>query len=432
MKTPEGALKAVFISRINLLNIILIMFITIHPSCKNMNKEPGTVSRVRARQSQKSDEELRQKAVKICENNIILDSHIDWPEFILDNPEDISIQTSKGDFDLVRARKGGLDAVLSVVFINPDFDVEKGRIMVDSMLKLIKYYPDTYPDKFALALTPADVKRNFDTKLFSLIPCLENGSPIGNDPEYLKYLKNQGIVYITLCHSKTNQISDSNFDTDRKWNGLSPSGVELIKEMNRLGIMIDISHSTDSTVSQAVRLSEAPVIASHSSCRYFVPGFERNLPDDLIKAIAKKKGVVMVNFCTQFLDSVCRKNTAEIQDLLNSRKLSNDSKEGSELIAEYGKTHRLICDSKQLVDHIEHIIEVAGTDYVGLGSDFDGVGPLKPSDVPDVSGYPVIVYELLRRGYSEKDIEKILSGNFLRVWNDVIAIAGSLNNGPDK
>ena len=198
-------------------------------------------------------------------------------------------------------------------------------------------------------------------------------------------------------------------------------------EMNRLGIMIDISHSTDSTVSQAVRLSEAPIIASHSSCRYFVPGFERNLPDDLIKAIAKKKGVVMVNFCTQFLDSVCMNNTAEIKNLLNSRKLSYDSKEGSELIAEFGKTHRLICDSKQLVDHIEHIIEVAGTDYVGLGSDFDGVGPLKPSDVPDVSGYPVIVSELLRRGYSEKDIKKILSGNFLRVWNDVIEIAGSIN-----
>jgi membrane dipeptidase len=256
-----------------------------------------------------------------------------------------------------------------------------------------------------------------------LIPCLENGSPIGNDPEYLKYLKNQGIAYITLCHSKTNQISDSNFDSDRKWNGLSPSGVEIIKEMNRLGIMIDISHSSDSTVSQAVRLSEAPIIASHSSCRYFVPGFERNLPDNLIKAIAKKKGVIMVNFCTQFLDSVCRKNTSEIQDILISKNLGYDSKEGNELIMEYGKTHRLVCDSKQLVDHIEHVIKVAGIDYVGLGSDFDGIGPLKPTDVPDVSGYPVIVSELLKRGYPEKDIKKILSGNFLRVWNDVLKIA---------
>jgi membrane dipeptidase len=362
-------------------------------------------------------------ALKICQNNIILDSHIDWPEYILDNPEDISLETAKGDFDLVRARKGRLDAVLSVVYISPDFDVDKGRKMVDSMLKLIRYYPETYPDKFALALTPADVKNNFDKKQFSLIPCLENGSPIGNDPEYLKYLKNQGIAYITLCHSKTNQISDSNFDSDRKWNGLSPSGVEIIKEMNRLGIMIDISHSSDSTVSQAVRLSEAPIIASHSSCRYFVPGFERNLPDNLIKAIAKKKGVIMVNFCTQFLDSVCRKNTSEIQDILISKNLGYDSKEGNELIMEYGKTHRLVCDSKQLVDHIEHVIKVAGIDYVGLGSDFDGIGPLKPTDIPDVSGYPVIVSELLKRGYPEKDIKKILSGNFLRVWNDVLKIA---------
>lgn len=387
------------------------------PSCKNKKQ---------------SDEVIGQRAQQICEKSLILDSHIDWPEYVLDKPEDISMQTVNGDFDLVRARKGGLDAVLSVVFISPEYETAKGRLMVDSMLKLIRHYPETYPDKFALAITPADVKKNFERKLFSLIPCLENGSPVGDDPGYLTYLKNQGIAYITLCHSKTNQISDSNFDADRRWNGLSPAGTGLIKEMNRLGIIIDISHSSDSTVSQAVRLSEAPIIASHSSCRYFVPGFERNLPDDLIKAIAEKRGVVMVNFCTQFLDSVCMNNTAEIQNLLNSKKLSYDSKEGSELIAEFGKTHRLICDSKQLVDHIEHIIEVAGIDYVGLGSDFDGVGPLKPSDVPDVSGYPVIVSELLRRGYSEIDIEKILSGNFLRVWDDVIAMAGSLNNSTGK
>jgi membrane dipeptidase len=414
MKIINSSLLEKFMGRINSGNILIILLILFLPSCKNRN-------------TGKSDEELRQMALKICENNIILDSHIDWPEFILDNPEDISGQTAKGDFDLVRARKGGLDAVLSVVYISPAFDIDKGRIMVDSMLKLIRYYPDTYPDKFVLALTPADVKRNFDKKLFSLIPCLENGSPIGKDPEYLKYLKNQGIVYITLCHSKTNQISDSNFDKERKWNGLSPEGREIIKEMNRLGIMIDISHSTDSTVSQAIRFSEAPVIATHSSCRYFVPGFERNLSDNLIKAIAKKKGVVMVNFCTQFLDSVCLKNTDEVVNLLDSSKLSYDSKEGNELIVEYGKTHRLVCDSKQLVNHIEHIIKVAGIDYVGLGSDFDGIGPLKPSDVPDVSGYPVIVFELLKRGYAESDIKKILSGNFLRVWNDVIEIADSLN-----
>jgi membrane dipeptidase len=299
--------------------------------------------------------------------------------------------------------------------------------MVDSMLNLISYYANTYPDKFAIALTPADVKRNFEGKRFSFIPCLENGSPVGNDIGYLKYLKDHGIAYMTLCHSRTNQISDSNFDKEHKWNGLSPEGKEIIKGLNRLGIMIDISHSTDSTVAQSVRLSEAPIIASHSSCRYFVPGLERDLPDDLIKAIAMKGGVVMVNFCTEFLDSVCMRNTDQVLVLLDSQKLTYDSKEGSELIAEYGKTHRLLCDSKQLVDHIEHIIKIAGIDHVGIGSDFDGVGPLKPSDVPDVSGYPVIVAELLKRGYSEKEIKKILSGNFLRVWGEVIKIGESQN-----
>jgi membrane dipeptidase len=299
--------------------------------------------------------------------------------------------------------------------------------MVDSMLKLIRYYPETCPEKFALAINPGDVTGNFEKKLFSLIPCLENGTPVGNDPGYLKYLKDQGIVYMTLCHNKANQISDSNFDQERKWNGLSPEGRVIIKEMNRLGIMIDISHSTDSTVFQAIRLSEAPIIATHSSCRYFTPGLERNLSDTLIKALAKKKGVVMVNFGALFLDTVCMKNADVILSLLDSKGFSYDSKEGSDLILEYGKTHRLLSDSKQLVNHIEHIIKVAGIDYVGLGSDFDGIGPSKPSDVPDVSGYPVIVYELLKRGYSEEDIKKILSGNFIRVWNDVIEIADSLN-----
>lgn len=389
----------------------LVTIIVMTSSCRNSPaKDP--------------DLKLRQEAERISRTSLILDSHIDWPDFVLADPEDISMQTSLGDFDLVRARKGGLDAVLSVAYISPDLDTGTGRLMVDSMLKIIRHYPDTYPEKFAVSNTPAEVRGNFAKHLFSLVPCLENGSPVGDDLQYLQYLKDQGIAYITLCHSKTNQICDSNFDPERKWNGLSPLGSELIREMNRLGIMVDISHSSDSTVVQALRISEAPVIASHSSCRHFVPGFERNLPDDLIRAIAEKNGVIMVNFCTQFLDSVCLRNTEEIQQILESRNLNYDSKEGNDLIMEFAKTNRLVCDSRQLVDHIEHIIKVAGIDYVGLGSDFDGIGPLKPADIPDVSGYPVIIYELLKRGYPEDDIVKILSGNFLRVWEEAQKAAG--------
>jgi membrane dipeptidase len=396
--------------RIVLLNILIILLTISLASCKNSSKE-------------KSEAEFSEMAMKICQNNIILDSHIDWPEWLVYNPEDISGLISKGDFDLERAKKGGLNAALSVVYINSHFEVDSAHFVFDYLLNKVRYFAKTYPDKFALAVSPGDVRKNFDKKLFSLIPCLENGSPIGNDLRYLKYLKDQGIVYITLCHDKANQISDSNYDPERKWNGLSPEGREIVKEMNRLGLMIDISHSTDSAVFQTIKISNAPIIASHSSCRYFIPGLERNLSDTLIKAIAKKNGIIMINFGSLFLDSVCMINTDSVVYLLNTKGLSYDSKEGMDLIMEYGKTHRLFSDSKRLVDHIEHIIKLAGIDYVGLGSDFDGIGPSKPSDIPDVSGYPVIVYELLKRGYSEKDITKILSGNFLRVWNDVIRIA---------
>jgi membrane dipeptidase len=194
-----------------------------------------------------------------------------------------------------------------------------------------------------------------------------------------------------------------------------------------MGIIIDISHSTDSTVFQSLRCSEAPIIASHSSCRYFIPGYERNLSDTLIKAIAHKNGVVMVNFCSMFLDSICKKNSDEAYNWLISNKVDMYSKEGTDFLQEYIKTHKIVSNSKELVDHIDHVVKIAGIDYVGLGSDFDGIGPTQPSDVPDVSGYPVIVFELLKRGYSEKDIKKILSGNFLRVWNDVIEISNTLN-----
>ena len=415
MNTFYKKIKVKFTGRIILITIISILLIYIIPSCKTKSKE-------------KTDEEFRKMALDICKRNIILDSHIDWPGLILDDPEDISKKTIKGDFDLVRADSGGLNAALSVLYVSPRWGVEKGRIMVDSMIKLVTDYAKNYPDKFALARNPNDIKKNFKNKLFSLPLCLENGSPVGNDLKYLKYLKEQGIVYITLCHSKANQISDSNFDEDRKWKGLSPFGIEVIKEMNRLGLMIDISHSTDSTVFQALRYSKAPIIATHSSCRYFTPGMERNLSDTLIKAIAKKGGVVMLNFGSPFLDSVCGKNWRYLFDKWeDSTGIDLSSKKGIAFLSEYGKTHKLYSDVKQFVNHIDHIVKLAGIDYVGIGSDFDGLGQCKPIGMADVSCYPAIVTELLKRGYTEADIKKILAENFFRVWNNVIEISNTLN-----
>lgn len=416
MKILIEKIKAEIIKRISRICILITLLIIVLSSCNTKPKE-------------KTDEDLKKMAEKICKENIIIDSHIDWPEFILDNPEDISKRTIKGDFDLIRADSGGLNAALSVVYVSTKYGVEEGRIMVDSMMKIIMDYPKKYPAKFAMAKNPDDVKKNFKNKLFSLPLCLENGSPIGNELSYLKFLKEKGFVYVTLCHSRTNQISDSNFDEDRKWKGLSPFGVEVIKEMNRLGLMIDISHSTDSTVFQALRYSKAPIVATHSSCRYFVPGMERDLSDTLIKAIAKNKGVVMVNFGSFFLDSICAKNWRYLHtQWQDSTGIDLDSKEGIDFMLKYGKTHKLFSDVKQVVDHIDHIVKLVGIDYVGIGSDYDGIGQSQPIGLKDVSCYPAIVFELLKRGYNEDDIKKILSGNFFRVWNEVIEVSKTLDN----
>ena len=414
MKSYIFTVQGIFGKKLSLFTLMSLLLVALLPSCKNRLKE-------------KSDEELMIMAREISKKNLIIDSHIDWPEWLLHFPEDISKRTQQGDFDLERANEGGLNATLSVIYINSELGVDDGRKLVDSMRKMINFYTETYPDKFAAARNPDEVRSNFSKQLFSLPVCLENGSPIGEDMEYLKYLEGMGIAYVTLCHDRTNQICDSNFDEYRRWNGLSPFGLEVIRELNRFGIMIDISHSTDSTVYQVLRDSRAPVVATHSSCRHFTPGYERNLPDTLIKLIADKDGVVMVNFGSMFLDSACLKNCNEAIDYMSSRGIPYSSREGADYLAEFVKTHKVITDSKQLVNHIDHIVEIAGIDHVGLGSDFNGVGPTQPADVRDVSGYPVIVFELLKRGYSEKDIKKILSGNFLRVWDEVIEKGREIN-----
>lgn len=401
-------------NRMRLLILIPLLLVALLPSCKNRVKE-------------KSDEELMKMALEISQKNLIIDSHIDWPEWLLNFPEDISKRTQQGDFDLERANDGGLNATMSVIYINSELGVDDGRKLVDSLRRLIAFYTENYPDKFASALSPDEVRSNFSRQLFSLPVSLENGSPIGEEIEYLEYLKEIGVVYVTLCHDETNQISDSNFDEYRRWNGLSPFGLEVIRELNRLGIMIDISHSTDSAVYQALRYSSAPVVATHSSCRHFTPGYERNLSDTLIKLISEKDGVIMVNFGSMFLDSACLKNCNEAIDYMASHGINYYSQEGTDYLSEFVKTHKVITDSKQLVNHIDHIVKIAGIDHVGLGSDFNGVGPTQPADVRDVSGYPIIVFELLKRGYGEDDIRKILSGNFLRVWDKVIEKGREIN-----
>jgi len=187
MNILNNTFAARLIVRIILLNSISILLVVFIPSCKNKHKE-------------KPEDRLWQMALEICENNLILDSHIDWPDRIYHDPVDISKETGKGDFDLIRANRGGLNAAMSVLYIHPGIGIDEGRIMVDSLYELVTDYTIRYPDKFAMARNPDEINKNYQNGVFSIPLCLENGAPIGDDLDYIKQLKERGITYITLCH----------------------------------------------------------------------------------------------------------------------------------------------------------------------------------------------------------------------------------------
>lgn len=260
---------------------------------------------------------------------------------------------------------------------------------------------------------------------------MENGAPIGKDLSNVKYFYDRGIRYVTLTHGKDNQFCDSSYDTLHTWHGLSPLGRELVKEMNRVGIMIDISHVDDSTFYQVMNLSKAPCIASHSSCRYYTPGFGRNMNDDMIKKLGENDGVIQINFGSAFLDSTVRAknevNQKKLKALLDEKKLKAKDSLAKPIITQFKKENpSYFADVEMVANHIDHAVKMAGIDHVGIGSDFDGVGDSLPTGLKEVSAYPNLIYALLKRGYSEIEIEKICSKNVFRVWNKVEETAKQL------
>jgi membrane dipeptidase len=289
---------------------------------------------------------------------------------------------------------------------------------------MIRGIADQIPDKFALANSPEEVELNFKAGKISLPMGMENGAPIGNDLANIKYFHERGIRYITLTHGKDNQICDSSYDTTRTWNGLSPFGTQVVKEMNRVGIMVDISHVSDSAFYDVIKLTNIPVIASHSSCRAFTPGFQRNMNDDMIKKLGENGGVIQINFGSSFLDSAVRAgnevNRKKLQALLNEKNLKMSDSLARPIVEQFQKDNpSLYADVEIVADHIDHVVKLVGIDHVGIGSDFDGVGDSLPTGLKDVSQYPNLIYVLLKRGYTEEDIAKVCYKNIWRVWNQV-------------
>jgi membrane dipeptidase len=383
------------------------------------------------------DEQLRRVADSLAQVFILTDGHVDLPyrlnvrHFRLEREFlGIPLQSSTGDFDYARARKGGLDAPFMSIYIPAAYQLlpDKGKAYADSVIHMVTGITDSLSDKFAFAGTPAEVEANTRAGKLSLPMGMENGAPIGNDLKNLEHFYNRGVRYITLTHSKDNQICDSSGDTTHTWNGLSPFGREVVKEMNRLGIMVDISHVDDSTFYQVLALTDVPCIASHSSCRIFAPTVKRDMTDDMIRKMGEHGGVIHINFYNAFLDSAVvnrnQQNRAKLATLLEAKNLKYTDSLARPIVEQFRKDNpSLNADVEMVANHIDHVVKLAGIDHVGLGSDFDGVDGDLPTGLEDVSKYPNLLYVLLRRGYSPEDIEKICSKNTFRVWNAALAAA---------
>ncbi|MEC7910597.1 MAG: dipeptidase [Pseudomonadota bacterium] len=369
---------------------------------------------------------------------LVIDTHIDvpyrlWRQDLAGNQiEDISSSTL-GDFDYERAVKGGLDIPFFSIYLPAETE-ELGTSfdMANKLIDMMEDIVSQSPDKFYLVKSVKEAKAFPKKGFIGIALGMENGSPLQGDLSRVDYFYKRGIRYITLTHSKSNHISDSSYDDKIQWGGLSNFGKSVIKEMNKVGIIIDISHVNDDAFFQAIEISDVPVIASHSSLRHFTPGFERNVSVEMIIELAEKGGVVQINFGSDFLNQDSREHSSKLRsNVINfskSQEISQVDKlseqERLELKESYLKSNPYPYASiDDVIDHIDRVVQLVGINHVGLGSDFDGVGDTLPVNLKDVSMYPNLIKKLFQRGYSKSDINKILNDNFLRVWQEVEAYA---------
>ncbi|MBT8132247.1 MAG: dipeptidase [Gammaproteobacteria bacterium] len=365
------------------------------------------------------------QAQELAQRMMIVDTHIDVPYRLEEEYEDIWNATEKGDFDYPRAVRGGLNVPFMSIYIPASYERDGGaRELADSLIDMMEQIAHRAADKFGIATSTSQAAELFNQGRIALAMGIENGAPIEGDLDNLKHFHQRGIRYITLTHSKANHICDSSYDDERIWNGLSPFGRQLVQAMNNIGVMVDISHVSDEAFYDVLSISSTPVIASHSSVRKFTPDWERNMDDDMIRALADNGGVIQINFGSTFINKKAHAWSMERAKLrkayLAENGLESDSDEATAFNENYLKKNPYpFADLDDVLDNIDHVVELVGVDYVGIGSDYDGVGDSLPVGLKDVSTYPNLVAGLLDRDYSEDDIEKILSGNLLRVWREV-------------
>ena len=386
--------------------------------------------------TQLSDAEILAAAKEIAHSTIIVDGHMDLPYRMYNLGNDLRGEVydfinrqAEGNIDYVRAKEGGMDAPFMAIYIPASYQEKGGaKVLADTLIQMVERLVTTWPDKLALARSPKDIESNFKKGLLSLPMGIENGAAIEDNLGNLSYFYQRGIRYMTLTHGKDNLIGDSSYDTARTNNGLSDFGKQVILEMNRLGMIVDVSHVDDKTFFDVAELSKAPIVATHSSARHFTPGFERNVSDEIIKKIAEKDGMVMITFGGSFVDQNYSDANAAIrahvQEWLKENGLEYRDPKAQEYIQAYSADKKPTVHVSKVAEHIDYVVKMVGIDHVGLGSDFDGVGDTLPDGLKDASMYPNLIAELLKMGYSKEDIEKICYKNFFRVWNEILEKAG--------
>jgi membrane dipeptidase len=378
---------------------------------------------------------LAESPLAIHQSALIIDTHADTPQRFLDEHFDLAQDTpvSDGHIDFGKIKKGNLGAEFFSIWVEPDFRGHYARRTMD-LIDSVYQQAARHPDKMTMAFTADDIVRAHEQHKFAALMGIEGGHSIENDIRLLRDYYRLGVRYMTLTWSNTNEWADSSGDIQdpnvNHHNGMTDFGKDVVREMNRLGMIVDISHVSDATFYQALLVSRAPVIASHSSSRELTRHL-RNMTDDMLRAVARNGGVVMVNFYSAFVDEDYRKQSSDPEKIKQrdaeeaAFKKEHAHADGSPVAYnEYAPLEKKWAAQfprpplKSLIDHIDHVAKVAGIDHVGLGSDFDGVTSL-PQGIDSVADLPKITEALYQRGYSREDIQKILGGNFLRVMRAV-------------
>ncbi len=378
------------------------------------------------------------RAQKIHDSALVIDTHADTPQRFLDEGFDIGSTDPKdtGHLSLSKARRGNLGAEFFSIWVDPE--TNQGRFARHTFDLIDSVYEQAarHPDQMMMAYSPADIERAHKEHKLAALMGIEGGHSIENDIHLLRDYYRLGVRYMTLSWSNTNEWADSSGDIDdskvQHHNGLTDFGKQVVLEMNRLGMMVDISHVADKTFWDAIAVSKAPVIASHSSARALVDA-PRNMTDEMLKAVAKNGGVVQVNFFEGFIDENFRKAMmAQQKDQAAAIQKYMDQLKAEGKPVNYVDVDRIErewmakiprASLKSLIDHIDHIAKVAGIDHVGLGSDFDGVSGATPEGIDSAADLPKITQALLARGYSADDIKKILGGNLMRVFREVEGVS---------